>query len=443
MPTTVSEGRHGPRWTTVGAILLGILLVAPLAIHVSVAAPRAPVPPIPTASGPTASGPTASGVAGAAPMAHSRVSMAVLRPPAPAAAQNPVTTAAPPAAIPPTAAAQTQTAEAETAEVREARIRLEASTLLSLWREQDYRIEDVRSGSLAVPRVLLAAMPRDMADDLDPDARKDLFLKTMLPLVLLANEEIARDRARLQRLHALRQAGYALAAADQAWLAGLATRYGVGDTGAAGTKLLLQRVDIVPPSLTLAQAAEESGWGTSRFAQQGNALFGQLTWSSQHDGIVPRDRKPGERHRFRSFQDLLGSVQAYMHNLNTHRAYMEFRRQRAALRRAGKPVSGYLLAGHIEQYSERGSDYIAAVRGLIRSNRLGDFDSAVLHEDDQQILLRVDPPARRAQGGSASPAADQVMTVRADGAGAPAPLVLPANLPQPGEPATGTPQERF
>jgi Bax protein len=235
-------------------------------------------------------------------------------------------------------------------------------------------------------------IPRDMGDMISPDERKDLFLKTMLPLVLLANERIERDRTRLERLHALTESGYTLSPRDQVWLARLAGQYGIDNTSQVDTRLLLRRVDIVPVSLTLAQAAEESGWGTSRFAQQGNALFGQQTWSARHTGIVPRNRQEGERHRFRSFDDLSGSVQSYMHNLNTHRAYLDFRRQRASLRTAGKPVDGYKLASHIERYSERGQDYIAAVRRLMRVNGLTDFDRAVLLRDGPELVLHVLQP---------------------------------------------------
>lgn len=271
-----------------------------------------------------------------------------------------------------------------------AEVRLDARNLLDLLRGQDYRIEAIRTGELPVPRVRLASMPRDIGGAISPDERKDLFLKTMLPLVLLENERIERDRTRLQRLHALREAGYSLSPRDQVWLSRLAEQYGLAATE-VDTKLLLRRVDIVPVSLTLAQAAEESGWGTSRFAQQGNALFGQLTWSAQHNGIVPRNRQPGEQHRFRSFDDLTGSVRSYMHNLNTHRAYGEFRRQRASLRTKGVAIDGYRLAAHIERYSERGADYIADLRRLIRSNALTDFDRAVLLRDGRELVLHVAP----------------------------------------------------
>ena len=109
---------------------------------------------------------------------------------------------------------------------------------------------------------------------------------------------------------------------------------------------LLNRMDVVPPSLALAQAAEESGWGTSRFARQGNALFGQYTYNAK-PGIVPAQRDADRRHRVRSHDNLLAAVRAYVHNLNSHWAYEDFRRKRSRLRRAGETISGYVLAGEL------------------------------------------------------------------------------------------------
>jgi len=353
MPSDVNEGRGGPRWPTVCALALKILVVAPMALWIAAGTGRLP-------------------------FADTSLLVPVVRPAdaAVAAVAAPVPEPAAPAEL-----------------------RVDAATLLDILRGQDYRIEDVRRGGQGVPRVRLASMPRDMGDLVSPDERKVLFVKTMLPLVLMANERIERDRVRLQRLHALKSAGYSLSPNDRRWLAGLADRYGLAGNGDPDTLLLLRRVDIVPVSLTLAQAAEESGWGTSRFAQEGNALFGQLTWSDRHDGIVPRNRQAGETHRFRSFDDLSASVEAYMHNLNTHRAYNDFRRARATMRRSGDgTLDGYKLAAHIVSYSERGADYIRAVRGLIRANDLHEFDRAVLVKGGRETVLRVAPTVEQVDG---------------------------------------------
>ena len=141
--------------------------------------------------------------------------------------------------------------------------------------------------------------------------------------------------------------------------------------------LLIRRVDVIPPSLALAQAAEESGWGTSRFARQGNAIFGQWT-TADGPGLVPRERDEDKDHKVRIFGKLIDSVRAYMLNLNTHRAYRELRRARAALRRAGEPLNGHTLARFLHRYSERGADYVSAIRTMIEANGLDRLDDARL-----------------------------------------------------------------
>jgi len=273
-------------------------------------------------------------------------------------------------------------------------VKADARVLLSLFQEKDYRIDDVRSGDRPVPRLVLAGLPPDIETLEDTQDRKALFVKTMLPLVLLVNERIEKDRARLLQFQAARGedraiSPKAISPKDRVWLNELAARYGVDAAKDVDIGELLRRVDAVPPSLALAQAAEESGWGTSRFAQAGNALFGQLTWSPKHEGIVPRNRRPGETHRFRSFHDLLSSVESYIHNLNTHDAYAEFRHQRAGLRTQGKPLDGFRLAGTLLRYSERGPDYVQAIRTVIRNNALTDFDRAALHKEPGQVILRI------------------------------------------------------
>ena len=270
--------------------------------------------------------------------------------------------------------------------------RKSTAALSELFREKGYAIDSVRSGESAVPRLVMAGLPRDLKDLDSSDDRKKLFVKTMLPLVLLVNESVERDRQRLLRLAALDRAGIALAPMDRVWVARVAARYGMEDPGKVKLTDLLKRVDVVPVSMALAQAAEESGWGTSRFAQKGNALFGQLTWSDQHSGIVPRNRRDGETHRFRSFDDLLESVRAYVHNLNTHDAYLGFRLTRAGLRDKGRPLDSLRLVASLEKYSERGPAYVEALRGLIRVNRLQDFDRAALG-DGADLMLAAQPLA--------------------------------------------------
>ncbi|NQU56720.1 MAG: glucosaminidase domain-containing protein [Rhodospirillales bacterium] len=239
-----------------------------------------------------------------------------------------------------------------------------------------YDLDNVKSGTKAVPRVFLASLPEDLAQVPENKQRKALFFQTMLPLVLQVNEEILADRRQLWSLRYRTGLGEKPSAAERLWLRVMTERYGVkaGDIDA-----LISRIDIVPPALALAQAAEESGWGTSRFAKEGNALFGQWTFSSS-TGITPLKRDKGKNHRVKAFDSLIDSVRAYTMNLNSHRAYRAFRSTRQAIRRAGGPLDSRVLAGKLQKYSERGQAYVTALRGLIDFNGLSPLDDARLDD---------------------------------------------------------------
>lgn len=241
-----------------------------------------------------------------------------------------------------------------------------------------YDLADVRKGVADVPRVYLTALPDDMADVAEIDKRKRAFVKAVLPLILKTNESIAADRSRLLRLEKRLDRGELVSAAEVAWAEDLANRYGVA---VGNLKELKRRVDVIPPSLALAQAAEESGWGTSRFALYGNALFGQ--WTVADNGIVPENRPDGARHQVRAFDALELSVAAYMTNLNTHNAYREFRARRAGLRAHGKALEGGTLAAALHRYSQRGQDYVATIQTIIKANELGHFDRVRLADSPQ------------------------------------------------------------
>ena len=203
--------------------------------------------------------------------------------------------------------------------------------------------------------------------------RKITFINSMLPLIQDVNEVIKKDRRRIASLYGLIAKGQNLSPEDAAWLTNTAKRYSLDNVDFSQ---LLKRVDIVPPSLAIAQAAEESGWGTSRFVREGNALFGQRAYSSRGKGIVPKDRPIGMKFRVRAFDSLIDSVKAYVHNLNTHFAYRDFRENRSTLRANFGHVNGYELAGSLLRYSERGEDYVHTIRSIMRFNRLQIFDAA-------------------------------------------------------------------
>lgn len=238
----------------------------------------------------------------------------------------------------------------------------------------DYELASVVSGKAEVPRLFLVSLPVDMEEIRQAEARKRLFFKAVLPLVLQVNEEIRADRRRLWDLRYSLRAGEKLDAVDRLWLMVAADRYRVDAEDLAA---LARRMDVIPPSLALAQAAVESGWGTSRFAREGNALFGQWTFSASGD-LVPLRRDPGKTHRVRAFDNLLDSVRAYMRNLNTHPTYRAFRQARSKMRREGAPLNGSRLATRLDHYAEQGVAYVAIIRATIENNDLGRFDDARL-----------------------------------------------------------------
>ncbi|MEZ5668434.1 MAG: glucosaminidase domain-containing protein [Alphaproteobacteria bacterium] len=250
-----------------------------------------------------------------------------------------------------------------------------------------YDLDQVRNGGVAVPRLYLSAFPEGWADVSSVAERKGLFFRTFLPLILRVNEAITADRAILSDLRDRLAAGDIPSAGEIDWLVDLAVLYRVlppeaAEEGSAvaltldDLDTLLTRVDVVPPSLAMAQAVEESGWGRSRFAQEGNAMFGQYTWGD--NGIIPMQRNAGDSHRIRSFDSLLQSVAAYALNLNVHSAYGEFRAERARMRANGEALDGRALVSTLTRYSERPQAYMRNLRQTIDANALGDFDTAIL-----------------------------------------------------------------
>ncbi len=238
-----------------------------------------------------------------------------------------------------------------------------ASLLSEAFDSIGYDLKSVGSGD-RVPRLFLSNVPDDMESLREIQLRKSVFLKTVLPLILQVNEEIAQERHLLWRLRYKTGLGVALRAAERQWLQTMADRYAVES---ADVDILLRKVDIIPPSLALAQAAEESGWGTSRYAREGNALFGEGAFS---------DGRPAQA---KTFDNLLDAVRGYARNLNSHVAYRDFRNARNTMRQRGKPLDGHVLAGFILRYSERGESYIKSLRMIISANDLRGLDNAELH----------------------------------------------------------------
>jgi uncharacterized FlgJ-related protein len=269
---------------------------------------------------------------------------------------------------------------------------------IAYWKQQEFWGAATHGVTLSVPRTLLVAINKGWkqeAQKLTVADKKELFYRSMLPLLLTANELILRDRERLGALAGRHRAGSALNADELSWLRGLAGHYRVidsskGEAADADILALLDelrlRVDIVPPGLALGQSAYESGYGTSRFALTGNALFGVWTWGEK--GMKPQQQRKGKgNYGVAAYDWPFDSVRGYLLNLNTQRAYAELRRERAKLRQAGDKLTALALVGTLLKYSERGQAYVDTLTGIIKKNQLGVADDARLR--DEAVVLAV------------------------------------------------------
>ena len=205
-------------------------------------------------------------------------------------------------------------------------VRLNASTIKQLFEDTNYSLDDVRKKKLVKP-VALTLLPQEIKMIENTKKRKEFFIQIVLPLILKENNNIKLDRKRLFNI-INKSSNTNL---EKKWLKQKYKQYGIPSNDLSILKI---RMDEIPVSLAIAQAAKETGWGTSRFAQEGNALFGQWTWSGE--GLKPKDADKNQGHKVMKFNVLQASVRAYQRNLNTHKSYKEFRLARAKLRDDGK-----------------------------------------------------------------------------------------------------------
>ena len=247
-------------------------------------------------------------------------------------------------------------------------ISLNAQTTSNLFEDLGYDLKGVRAGQKVKP-IYLTKLPRDLKSLGNTSERRELFIKILLPLILDENEKIIEDRKKLFKI--LRKNFNT--AGERLWLKRRFKEYKIDDGDLSKLKM---RMDIVPVSIALAQAANESGWGTSRFALEGNALFGQWTWSKK--GISPKNKDPNKSHKVLQFQVLKASVRAYKNNLNTHNAYKEFREARAQLRQQDEIIIGLELTKYLKNYAAIGEKYVRILDDIIKNNSLTDFDKATL-----------------------------------------------------------------
>ena len=245
-----------------------------------------------------------------------------------------------------------------------------ADELAGFLREASFSLTEVRQG-VAVPAIKVERVPEDL-NTKDGNERKALFIGALLPVVLEVNQRVLAEREQLLSIRDRLNAGVPLTPLATRWLNDLADRY---DTTADKIDELLKRVDIVPPSMAIAQGGVESGWGTSVAARVGNSLFGQIQSVGRHSVAVPW--RPGSGMP-QPFSNVGEAAEAYVINLNTHPAYSAFRNERAAMRNRGESPDGYQLVGQLLRYSEMGGEYVRFVRLIMRENSLADFDRARL-----------------------------------------------------------------
>ena len=256
-------------------------------------------------------------------------------------------------------------------------LNLKTETVIQLFKDVDYDLSKVRSEKLVKP-IYFTQFPRDLDNLQSVQLKKETFIKIVLPLIVAENEKILDDR---EKLRVLIEKKYT-SDTEKQWLRQKLLEYKVKR---GNLDELLFRMDVIPVSIALAQAAKESGWGTSRFALEGNAIFGQWTWDGQ--GIAPLERDSGKNHKILKFPILRASVKAYKNNLNTHKSYGKFRDKRKQLRDKNKTITGLALTDTLKNYAQTGSEYTKILNQIITQNQLSDFEPVRLFNSVKQIEL--------------------------------------------------------
>ncbi len=255
---------------------------------------------------------------------------------------------------------------------------IDARTVISLFEEENYNLKDIRDGK-AVEPFFLSKLPTGI-DKIDNIVdRKKLFIRVILPLIIYENNQIEEDRDYLNQI--LREKS--ISEEETLWLDKKFIEYKVNNKNIEELKI---KMDIIPPSIALAQAAYESGWGTSRFAMEGNSLFGVRTWQ-KGKGMVPLDRDEEASFEVKTFKIIRASISAYKKNLNTHASYKEFRRARAEQRNNRNKISGLELAKFLDKYSEIGYEYADRLKKIIEQNSLTDFDDSILSKKKKPNIV--------------------------------------------------------
>jgi uncharacterized FlgJ-related protein len=261
--------------------------------------------------------------------------------------------------------------------------------------------EEKRGEQLKVPRAIITGINprwRETAQTLPVPQKKEIFYRLMLPLIVHANEMVLDRRGRLESARTAVAGGGNLSDEQlegirlAARLLRIRSEEDAEKLGGSSEELLevidkaLYKLDVIPAGLALGQAAYESGYGTSRFAAEGNALFGQWTYGGK--GLVPgQQRKDLGDHRIAAFDWPFDSVRGYFLNLSSHPAYEDFRSLRAKLKASGKPLTSLAMADGLIRYSERGQEYVDTLKGIIRVNKLDIADGAEFRDEPMRFLV--------------------------------------------------------
>ena len=240
----------------------------------------------------------------------------------------------------------------------------------------ELKIEQIKKTKI-IPNISFVKLPKDLKSIKSIQNRKELFIKITLPLIVKENEKLILKN---KKIKSLKTNFSKISRKDAIWLNNLMNEY-----NATTIDSLLLKVDSIPESLALAQAAIESGWGTSRFAFEGNALFGQYIWGTSNDGIVPNERDNDKKYKIKTFDTLRESVESYMKNLNTNFHYNEFRINRFVIRTNKLPLSGVELAEYLYNYSIE-SDYPSKIIKIIETNNFEDFENLTIDNQDFDIV---------------------------------------------------------
>lgn len=275
------------------------------------------------------------------------------------------------------------------------------SETIDIFKSKNFWGAERHNEDLDVPRIIIAVTSNRWereSEKIEVEVKKEFFYRAIVPMILLSNELILKERAEIETISQQRNAGEEIPPEQGTRLSTLAEKYGLEEATDPAELIsqLLERIDIIPPSLALGQAAYESGYGTSRFAREGNALFGQWTYSGA--GMKPKEHRASKgNYGVASYRWPFDSVRSYMFNLNTHNEYQAFRKNRANLRAQGKLPTGLKLTENLDGYSERGMEYVKTLKDIITVNNLAILDQAHLRDEPLTLAVGVTNEQERAE----------------------------------------------